>query len=84
MFPPENMVLVDLNSPTEPNLIANSIEIYELTNMDVVIIENENDLDHLIVPLCADAIEIECQVLKSKHIVIQDKANIYFHCILNQ
>jgi hypothetical protein len=56
MFPPENMELVNLNSLTEPNLIANPI----------VIVENEDDLDHLIVPLCADAIEIKCQVLKSK------------------
>jgi hypothetical protein len=41
MFPPENMELVDLNPPTEASLIANSIEICELTNMDVVIVENE-------------------------------------------
>jgi hypothetical protein len=30
MFPPENMESVDLNPPTEPNLIANSIEIMNL------------------------------------------------------
>jgi hypothetical protein len=47
---------------------------------DVVIVENEDDLDHLIVPLCADGIATEGQILKSKHIFIQDKAKSYFHC----
>jgi hypothetical protein len=73
MFPP----VVDLNPPTEPNLNANSTELMlaylwllELTNVDVVIVENEDELDHLIVPLCADAIEIEGHVLKSENTVI--------------
>jgi hypothetical protein len=41
--------------------------------MNFVIVKNEDDLDHLIVPLCADAIEIEGRVQKTTHIVIQDK-----------
>jgi hypothetical protein len=41
--------------------------------MNLVIVKNEDDLDHLIVPLCADAIEIEGRVQKTTHIVIQDK-----------
>jgi hypothetical protein len=48
--------------------------------MNVVIVENEGVLDHLMVSLCADAIEIKCKVLKYNRIVIQDKAKSYFHC----
>jgi hypothetical protein len=79
-------------------LIADAIEIYddlnpsiELSNMDVVIVENEDDLDHLTIPLCTDAIGNERQVPESKtyrypgdfNIIDMeniDKTKFYFCC----